>query len=85
MKLSFLNCELKIGSKYLTTELRDSNDILDSAFATGPRMEGHGYLLICRLHDKAQLLVARLTPPQINWIANRGWQTLDRLKRPFPL
>ena len=53
MKLPFLNCELKIGSKYLTTELRDSNDILDSAFATGSLMGSGGYLLICGLHDKA--------------------------------
>ena len=63
MKLPFLNCELKIGSKHLTTELRDSNDILDSAFATGSRMEDDGYLLICGLHDKAQVLAARLTQP----------------------
>ena len=59
MKLPFLNCELKVGSKYLTTELRDSNDILGSAVATRSRMEDDGYLLIRGLHDKAQVLAAR--------------------------
>ena len=59
MKLPFLNCELEVGSKYLTTELRDSNDILGDAEALHARMEDDGCLLIRGLHDKAQVLATR--------------------------
>ena len=44
MKLPFLNCELEVGShQYLTTELRDSNDIRDDAEALRSRMGEAGH------------------------------------------
>ena len=59
MKLPFLNRELDVDSKYLTTELRDSNERLDDHDALQARMAEDGYLLIRGLHDRDEVLTAR--------------------------
>lgn len=59
MKLPFLNVELEVGSKYLTTELRDSSGILGDHDALQTRMAADGYLLLRGLHDRDHVLSAR--------------------------
>ena len=59
MKLPFLNVELEVGSKYLTTELRDSSGILGDHDALQARMAADGYLLLRGLHDRDHVLSAR--------------------------
>ena len=59
MKLRFLNQEMEVGGKYLTTDLRESNDALDDAATLQQRMADDGYLLIRGLHEREQVLAAR--------------------------
>ena len=54
MKLPFLHQEVEVS-----TDLRDSNDILDDPDALKERIAADGYLLIRGLHDKAAVLTAR--------------------------
>ncbi|MDE0636487.1 MAG: phytanoyl-CoA dioxygenase family protein [Candidatus Poribacteria bacterium] len=54
MKLPFLHQEIEVS-----TDLRDSNDILDNPGALHERMAEDGYLLIRGLHDKETVLAAR--------------------------
>ena len=54
MKLPFLHQEVEVS-----TDLRDSNDILDDPDALKERIAADGYLLIRELHDKAAVLTAR--------------------------
>ncbi len=54
MKLPFLHQELEVR-----TDLRESNDILDSPDALQDRITEDGYLLIRGLHDKETVLAAR--------------------------
>jgi hypothetical protein len=51
--------KLEMGGKYLT-ELRDSNDILEDSGKLRERMAEDGYLLIRGLHDREQVLKARI-------------------------
>ena len=54
MKLPFLHQEVEVS-----TDLRESNDILDNPDALRERMAADGYLLIRGLHDKEAILTAR--------------------------
>ncbi len=54
MILPFLHQEVEVS-----TDLRESNDILDDPDALQERMEEDGYLLIRGLHDKETVLAAR--------------------------
>ena len=54
MKLPFLHQEIEVS-----TELRESNDILDAPDALKERIAADGYLLIRGLHDKKTVLTAR--------------------------
>ena len=54
MKLPFLHQEVEVS-----TDLRDSNDILDNPDALKERIAADGYLLIRDLHDKEAVLTAR--------------------------
>ena len=54
MKLPFLHQEVEVS-----TDLRESNDILDDPDALQERMAEDGYLLIRGLHDKETVLAAR--------------------------
>ena len=54
MKLPFLHQEVEVS-----TDLRDSNDILDNPNALKERIAVDGYLLIRGLHDKDAVLTAR--------------------------
>ncbi len=54
MKLPFLHQEVEVS-----TDLRDSNDILDNPGALHERIAEDGYLLIRGLHDKKTVLAAR--------------------------
>ena len=54
MKLPFLHQEVEVS-----TDLRESNDILDNPDALKERIATDGYLLIRGLHDKAAILAAR--------------------------
>ena len=56
MKLPFLHHAVDV-----TTNLRESNDILDNPVALHERMATDGYLLIRGLHDKETVLTARKT------------------------
>jgi hypothetical protein len=56
MKLPFLHQEVEVS-----TDLRDSNDILDNPEALHDRITEDGYLLIRGLHDKETVLAARQT------------------------
>ena len=57
--MNFLNHELEVGGRYLTTELRESNDALDDVAELRQRMADDGYLLIRGLHEREQVLAAR--------------------------
>ena len=59
MKVKFLNHELEVGSRYLTTDLRESNDVLDDVPELRKRMAEDGYLLIRNLHGRERVLEAR--------------------------
>jgi len=59
MKLRFLNRELELDGRYLTTELRDANEFLTDRTALRKRMEEDGYLLIRGLHDREAVAAAR--------------------------
>lgn len=54
MKLPFLHQEVEVS-----TELRESNDILDDSNALKERIAADGYLLIRGLHDRNAVLTAR--------------------------
>ena len=54
MKLPFLHQEVEVS-----TDLRESNDILDNAQALQERIDEDGYLLIRGLHDKETVLATR--------------------------
>ena len=54
MKLPFLHQEVDVS-----TDLRESNDILDNVDALQERMAADGYLLIRGLHDTDAILTAR--------------------------
>lgn len=54
MKLPFLHQEVEV-----TTDLRESNDILNNSNALKEQMAADGYLLIRGLHDKETVLTAR--------------------------
>ena len=54
MKLPFLHQEIEVS-----TDLRDSNDVLDNPDALHKRIAEDGYLLIRGLHDKETVLTAR--------------------------
>ena len=54
MKLPFLHQEIEVS-----TDLRDSNDILENPDALHKRIAEDGYLLIRGLHDKETVLAAR--------------------------
>lgn len=54
MKLPFLHQEVEVS-----TDLRDSNDILDNPGVLHERIAEDGYLLIRGLHDKEAVLAAR--------------------------
>ena len=54
MKLPFLHQEVEVS-----TDLRESNDILDNPDALKERIAEDGYLLIRELHDKEAVLTAR--------------------------
>lgn len=54
MKLPFLHQEVDVS-----TDLRESNDILNTAEALQERMAEDGYLLIRGLHDREAILAAR--------------------------
>ena len=54
MKLPFLHQEIEVS-----TDLQDSNDILDNPDALHERIAEDGYLLIRGLHDKETVLAAR--------------------------
>ena len=54
MKLPFLHQEVEVS-----TDLRESNDILDDPDALKERIAADGYLLIRGLHDKDAVLTAR--------------------------
>ncbi len=54
MKLPFLHQEIEVS-----TDLRESNDILDDPDALKQRIATDGYLLIRDLHDKRAILAAR--------------------------
>ena len=56
MKLPFLHQEIEVS-----TNLRESNDILESPKALRERIVEDGYLLIRELHDKQTVLAARRT------------------------
>jgi hypothetical protein len=51
--------QLAAGSRYLTLELRASNDLLDDADALRRRLAEDGYLLLRGVHDPAEVLAAR--------------------------
>ncbi len=59
MKVRFLNQQLEVGGRYLTTYLRESNDALDDAPTLCERMAEDGYLLIRGLHDRDGVMAAR--------------------------
>ncbi len=54
MKLPFLHQEVEVS-----TDLRESNTLLNNAEALQERMEEEGYLLIRGLHDREAVLAAR--------------------------
>ena len=54
MRLPFLHQEVEVD-----TDLRESNDILDSPEALQERIAAEGYLLIRGLHDRETVLAAR--------------------------
>ena len=54
MRLPFLHQEVDVS-----TDLRESNDILDNPDALQERIAADGYLLIRGLHDKDAILTAR--------------------------
>ena len=54
MKLPFLHQEVEVS-----TDLRESNDILDNPDALKERITTDGYLLIRGLHDNEAVLTAR--------------------------
>ncbi len=51
--------QLAAGSRYLTLELRASNDLLDDPDALRHRLAEDGYLLLRGVHDPAEVLAAR--------------------------
>ena len=59
MKYQMGDCHFEAGSKYLTLELPESNDIFDDTDALRERMQQDGYLLIRGLHDSEEVLKAR--------------------------
>jgi len=59
MKVKFLNQEMEVGGKYLTTDLCESNDSLDDVPTLRRRIADDGYLLIRGLHEREQVLAAR--------------------------
>lgn len=59
MNVQIGNRELEMGGKYLT-ELRSSNDIWDDTEALRRRLEEDGYLLIRGLHNREEVLTARM-------------------------
>lgn len=59
MKVKFFGNDLEVGGPYLTTNLRDSNDILHDGEGLMQRLRQDGYLLIRRLRDPKRVLSAR--------------------------
>jgi hypothetical protein len=60
MGYQFGNEQFEPGSKYLTLDLPDSNDLLDDPSALRARLRNDGFLLIRGLHDPAEVLQARM-------------------------
>lgn len=63
-KVMMGKCEFELDGKYIT-EMRDSNDILGDTEALRKRMQEDGYLLIRGLHNREEVLDARMEALQI--------------------
>ena len=59
MNVKFFGHDLEVGGPYLTTDLRDSNDILNDGVALRERLQRDGYLLIREIRDPQLILAAR--------------------------
>lgn len=59
MNVKFLGIDMEVGGPYLTTDLRDSNDIQHDGQRLRERLEQDGYLLIRKLRDPELILAAR--------------------------
>ena len=59
MKYQFGKCEFEAESKYLTLNMRESNDIFDDTAALRERLAAEGFLLLRGLHDRGEVLEAR--------------------------
>lgn len=59
MMVKFGEVDVELGGKYLGTDLRESNDILDDRDALHARMAEDGYLLIRGLQKRENVLAAR--------------------------
>ncbi|MBX3440593.1 MAG: phytanoyl-CoA dioxygenase family protein [Planctomycetaceae bacterium] len=59
MKYRFGKCEFEAESKYLTLQMRESNDIINDTDALRKRLADDGFLLIRDFHDADEVLDAR--------------------------
>ena len=59
MKVKFFGNDMEVGGPYLTTDLHDSNDILQDGEKLMRRLRRDGYLLIRKLRDPDLVLSAR--------------------------
>jgi len=59
MNVKFFGNDMEVGGPYLTTDLRDSNDILQDGEKLRQRLQSDGYLLVRRLRDPKLILSAR--------------------------
>ena len=59
MNVKFFGYDMEVGGPYLTTDLRDSNDILHSGEDLRKRLQQDGYLLIRQLRNPELILAAR--------------------------
>lgn len=59
MNVKFFGYDMEVGGPYLTTDLRDSNDILNNGERLRERLQQDGYLLIRQLRNPELILAAR--------------------------
>ncbi len=85
MKVMFFGNEMEVGGPYLSTDLRDSNDILHDGEKLQERLKSDGYLLIRELRKPELVLSARravLESMQAESLLKAGTEVMDGIINP---
>ena len=85
MNVKFFGRDLEVGGSFLTTDLHDSNDIMNDGAKLRERLDSDGYLLIRELRDPELILAARrqvLESMQARGLLKPGSELMDGIINP---